>query len=102
MNVKGILIEGRDGQEYLLGFDRLPRGQAAGPPTLSRRGPDGAFERFDDPLKASRAVVAQQGLRSGHVIGPGRGKDLFLWMTFADALKSLPDAPMWPTWREAD
>jgi hypothetical protein len=32
MNVKGILIEGRDGQEYLLGFERQSP-EMTGPPT---------------------------------------------------------------------
>ena len=39
--VKGILVEGGDGQEYLLGF----RPGSPGPtPTLSRRRADGRFE----------------------------------------------------------
>jgi hypothetical protein len=46
MRVKGILFEGRDGQEYLLGFGILTTGQLTGPPTLSRRGPDGTFQLF--------------------------------------------------------
>lgn len=102
MNVKGILIEGRDGQEYLLGFEGQPPDQMTGPPTLSRRGPDGAFQRFEDVREASRVAMAQLGPRGGHVIGPGWGKELFLWRTFADALKSLPTVPTWPTWREPD
>ena len=41
--VRGILVEGRDGHEYLLGFRP---GQAGPTPTLSRRGADGRFEHF--------------------------------------------------------
>jgi hypothetical protein len=96
VNVKGILLEGRDGQEYLLGFRRAPSGQVAGPPTLSRRGADGAFELFEDVREASRVAVSQLGPRGAHVIGPGWGKELFLWSVFADALRSLPALPAWP------
>jgi hypothetical protein len=102
MNVKGILIEGRDGQEYLLGFERQPPDQMAGPPTLSRRGPDGAFQRIEDVREASKVAMTQLGPQGGHVIGPGWGKELFLWRTLADALRSLPTVPTWPTWRESD
>ena len=102
MNVKGILIEGRDGREYLLGFECQPPDQMTGPPTLRRRGPDGAFQRFEDVREASRVAMAQLGPRGAQVIGPGWGKDLFLWTTFANALKSLPTVPTWPTWREPD
>ncbi|HWC01699.1 MAG TPA: hypothetical protein VHF87_02915 [Methylomirabilota bacterium] len=98
MNVKGILIEGRDGQEYLLGFGRQPTGQLTGPPTLSRRGPQGAFQRLDDIREASKVAMSQLGPRSAHAIGPGWGRELFLWSAFADALKSLPALPTWPTW----
>ena len=43
MNVKGILIEGRDGKEYLVGFGHEDTGRLVGPPRLSRRGADGGF-----------------------------------------------------------
>jgi hypothetical protein len=98
MHVKGILVEGRDGQEYLLGFGRGPSGQLAGPPTLSRRGADGAFKVYEDLKEASRVATSQLGPRSAHVIGPGWGRELFLWSAFADALKALPSLPTWPTW----
>jgi hypothetical protein len=102
MNVKGILIEGRDGREYLLGFGRRPTGQMAGPPTLSRRGPDGAFQLLEDTQEASKIAATQLGCERPHVIGPGWGKELFLWTTFEAALKSLPTVPTWPTWRESE
>jgi hypothetical protein len=98
MKTKGILIEGRDGQEYLLGFNPQPTGQLAGPPTLSRRGPDGAFQSVSDIVEASSVAVVQLGPQSRHVIGPGWGKHLFLWNTFAEALRSLPTLPTWPMW----
>jgi hypothetical protein len=98
MNVKGILIEGRDGQEYLLGFRREPTGRLAGPPTLSRREADRGFVPFEDVQEASRVAMSQLGPRGADVIGPGWGKDLFLWSAFADALRSLPSPPAWPTW----
>ena len=78
MHVKGILIEGRDGQEYLLGFQHRATGQLTGPPTLSRRGPDGGFHPFDDLREASRVAMSQLGPRDLHVIGPGWGRELFL------------------------
>jgi hypothetical protein len=98
MNVKGILIEGRDGQEYLLGFRRESTGRLAGPPTLSRRQSDGGFLPFEDVREASRVAMSQIGPRGAHVIGPGWGQELFLWSAFADALRSLPTLPTWPTW----
>jgi hypothetical protein len=99
MHVKGILIEGRDGQEYLLGFRRDPNDRLSGPPTLSRRGPNGTFEAFDDVQEASRVTMTKLGPRDAHVLGPGWGKELFLWGAFADALRELPAVPTWPTWR---
>jgi hypothetical protein len=69
MNVRGILIEGHDGPEYLLGFHAQPSGTLAGAPTLSRRGADGTFQAFDDPREAPRVATAQLGPRGAHVIG---------------------------------
>ncbi|HEY7138580.1 MAG TPA: hypothetical protein VIE44_00610 [Methylomirabilota bacterium] len=99
MHVKGILVEGRDGHEYLLGFGRGASGHLSGPPTLSRRGPDGTFHPFEDVQEASKTAIAQLGPRGAHVIGPGWGQELFLWGAFADALRALPTVPTWPTWR---
>jgi hypothetical protein len=102
MHVKGILVEGKDGQEYLLGFGRQPTtGRLAGPPTLSRRGADGTFQVYEDLQEASRVAVAQLGPRAARVIGPGWGQELFLWAALADALEALPPLPRWPTVREA-
>ena len=53
MNVKGILIEGTDGREYLLGFGQRPTGQTKGP-TLSRRQPDGTFQPLEHTREASK------------------------------------------------
>jgi hypothetical protein len=102
MHVKGILIEGRDGQEYLLGFGRQPIGQLSGPPTLSRRGADGTWQAFEDVHEESKVAISQLGPRGAHVIGPGWGREIFLWSAFADALKSLPALPTWPAWRRRD
>jgi hypothetical protein len=98
MRIHGILFEGRDGQEYLLGLERDPDGQLTGPPPLSRRAPNGGFTQFDDVREASKVVVAHLGPRGVHVIGPSWGQHAFLWALFADALKALPTAPTWPTW----
>jgi hypothetical protein len=102
MNVKGILVEGRDGQEYLLGFGRQGSGKLSGPPVLSRRAPDGTFRVYEDLQEASRVAMSQIVPRQAHVIGPGWGKDLFLWGAFADALEALPALPTWPTWTPPD
>jgi hypothetical protein len=102
MRVKGILIEGRDGQEYLLGFHPQPSGALSGPPTLSRRSADGTFLAFDDLQEASRVAMSQLGPRGAHVIGPGWGNEIFLWSAFADALRALPALPTWPTWRRGE
>ena len=99
MHVKGVLVEGRDGREYLLGFGRESSGRLTGPPTLSRREPDGMFRTFEDLQEASRVAMTQLGPRSAHVIGPGWGKELFLWGALADALKALPPVPSWPPWQ---
>jgi hypothetical protein len=32
------------------------------------------------------------------LVGPGWGKDLFLWRAFGEALKAFPPIPTWPTW----
>jgi|SRR5215470_8268313 len=98
MNVKGLLVKGRDGAEYLLGFARQPNGALTGPPILSRRRPDGVFEVFEDLREASKVAITQLVPRAAHVIGPGWGEHLFLWRTFAAALKALPPLPTWPTW----
>jgi hypothetical protein len=97
MNVKGVLIEGLDGQEYLLGFQRRSSGELGGPPTLSRREPDGSFHLFDDLREASRVATSRLGPREAHVIDPGWGQNLFLWSAYADALKALPALPKWPS-----
>jgi hypothetical protein len=92
--VSGILIEGGDGHEYLLGF------QAAGEtrvPIFSRRRADGTFETLRDPA-ASKTALAQVGLTGRHLIGPGMGKDFFLWSVFREALRAFPPVPTWPTW----
>ena len=94
--VRGILVEGSDGHEYLLGF--AP--SAPGPvPVLSRRRADGAFEPIEDVQEASRLARFQVGLTSSHLIGPGWGRHLFLWMAFKEALKAFPAVPSWPSWR---
>jgi hypothetical protein len=59
MKVMGILVEGMDGQEYLLGFGREPNGQLVGPPTRSRRGSDGAFLLFEDLDEPSKVATSQ-------------------------------------------
>jgi hypothetical protein len=93
--VKGILIEGNDGQEYLLGFGPT---EQSGPPILSRRQANGTFEPFKDSAAASKVAVKQLGLTGRHVIGPGILKDFFLWFAFQEALKAFPPIPTWPTW----
>ena len=93
--VRGILIEGNDGQEYVLGFG--PTDQS-GPPTLSRRQANGTFQPFQDSVEASKVAVKQLGLSGPHVIGPGMGRDFFLWFAFQEALKAFPPIPAWPTW----
>jgi len=93
--VKGILIEGNDGHEYLLGFG--PSGQTKSP-TLSRRQSDGTFEPLKDALEASKVALRLVGTTGQHLIGPGMGKELFLWFAFREALKAFPPIPTWPTW----
>lgn len=61
MKVRAILVEGKDGEEDLLGFERQVNGWLTGPPALSRRGPDGAFQVFDDVQAASKVAMAQLG-----------------------------------------
>lgn len=90
--VKGILIEGNDGHEYLLGFG------PTNAPILSRRQADGSFAQLPDAAEASRVAIKQVGLTGPNLIGPGMGKDFFLWMTFREALKAFPPIPTWPPW----
>lgn len=97
MNVKGILIEGRDGHEYLLAFERRPTDQRM-VPTLSRRRPDGAFDLLEDTREASKVTRTQLGSTGPRLIGPGWGKELYLWRALEEALKAFPPPPTWPTW----
>ena len=91
--VKGILVAGNDGHEYLLGFRP---GQPVPVPVLSRRQADGRFEPVEDVQEASRLAAKQLGLGGG-LIGPGSGQYLFLWSAFKMALEALPVPPRWPT-----
>lgn len=93
--VQGILIEGSDGHEYLLGFG--PAEQATSP-ILSRRRTDGRFEPLQDTKEASKVAMKQIGITRPRLIGPGMGTDFFLWMAFQEALKAFPPVPTWPTW----
>jgi len=88
--VKGILIEGNDGHEYLLGF---------GPdnsPIFSRRRGDGTFEPLEDVWRASQVAITQIG-HTGGLIGPGMGNNTWLWGAFRAALQAFPPLPAWPT-----
>lgn len=91
--VKGILFEGSDGHEYLLGFSPTQP-----TPVLSRRQADGRFRAMDDVWEASKVATRQLGISSPHLIGPGMGKSLFLWIAFKEALEAFPPVPSWPTW----
>jgi hypothetical protein len=51
---------------------------------------------------ARNLAATQLGPRGANVIGPGWGKELFLWSAFADALGALPTPPAWPTWSPAE
>lgn len=93
--VKGILVAGNDGQEYLLGFRP---DQPIPTPVLSRRQSDGRFEPVEDVQEASRLAVRELGFGGG-LIGPGTGQHAFLWSAFKAALKALPVPPSWPTWQ---
>jgi hypothetical protein len=35
---------------------------------------------------------------TGGLIGPGMGKDFWLWGAFRAALEAFPPIPTWPTW----
>ena len=93
--VRGILVEGSDGHEYLLGFSM---GQAVPTPTLSRRQAGGRFEAVEDIQEASRLAAQQFGI-GPTLLGPGWGKHMLLWTAFKEALKALPTVPSWPEWR---
>ena len=89
--IKGILVEGNDGHEYLLGFgpDNVP--------VFSRRQADGAFAPLEDVSRASRLAITQIG-HAGDLIGPGMGSRTWLWGAFRAALAAFPPIPAWPTW----
>ena len=92
--IKGILIEGDDGHEYLLGFGPAERPRS---PIFSRRRADGTFEALANTAETSRFVTKQIG-HTGGLIGPGMGKDVWLWGAFRAALEAFPPIPTWPTW----
>src|SRR5262245_17842097 len=89
--VRGLLIEGNDGNEYLLGFrpDKTP--------IFSRRQADGTFEPLDDVGRASKIAITQIG-HTGGLIGPGMGSYTWLWGAYRAALQAFPPIPTWPTW----
>lgn len=93
--VKGILFEGSDGAEYLLGFAGT---EPTLTPTLSRRQADGTFRPVEDAWEASKVATKQLGISDPPLIGPGMGRSLFLWIAFKEALKTFPPVPTWPTW----
>ncbi len=93
--VKGILFEGSDGAEYLLGFAPT---RPMPTPILSRRQADGTFSAVEDPREASKVATKQLGISDPPLIGPGMGRSLFLWIAFKEALKTFPPVPTWPTW----
>src|SRR4029434_3257720 len=77
------------GHEYLLGF---------GPdnsPIFTRRQADGTFEPFDDVWRASKVAITQIG-HTGRLVGPGMGKNTWLWGAFRAALEAFPPIPTWP------
>src|SRR5215510_7710666 len=81
--VKGILVEGNDGYEYLLGF---------GPdnsPIFSRRQADGTFEPLDDVWRASKVAITQIG-HMGGLIGSGMGSNTWLWGCLSSGSCSVP------------
>jgi hypothetical protein len=92
-NIKGILIQGDDGHEYLLGFGATEQPKS---PIFSCRQADGTFEPLKDTVEASKLACEQIGYTGGP-IGPGMGKDSWLWGAFRAALEAFPSIPTWPT-----
>lgn len=92
--IKGILIEGDDGHEYLLGFEPPEQPKS---PVFSRRQADGTFEPLEDIWEESKVAFRQIG-HTGALVGPGMGKAFFLWGSVREALKAFPQVPTWPTW----
>ncbi|HZP37135.1 MAG TPA: hypothetical protein VFE48_11695 [Methylomirabilota bacterium] len=91
--MKGILVMGDDGREYLLGFEPThPQPM----PVLSRRAADGRFEPVTDVQEASRLAARHLGI-GPRLVGPGMGQHTFLWHAFEQALAALPQPPRWPT-----
>ena len=77
--VKGILVEGNDGHEYLLGFG------PGNSPIFSRRA-DGTFEPLEDVWRASKVAITQIG-HTGGLIGPGMGRTRGSGVPFERLLK---------------
>jgi hypothetical protein len=92
--IKGILVEGNDGHEYLLGFSPAEQPKS---PIFSRRNADSTFEPLENTVETSRLAMKQIG-HTGGLIGPGMGKDSWLWGAFRAALEAFPPIPKWPTW----
>jgi len=80
--VKGILIEGNDGHEYLLGSGRTTRRSSAATKPTAR------LSRLEDVLRASKVAITQIG-HTGGLIGPGMGNYTWLWGAYRKALGSI-------------
>jgi hypothetical protein len=64
MKVKGILVEGEDGQEYLIGFGPRARGKTNGPSMKRRDSSTGQFQPLELDNQASAAIREQLGVQS--------------------------------------
>ena len=73
MQVKAILVEGKDGNEYLLGIGPRQSGQQEERPTIWRRA-DGNWVQLPETCEASMTIRDQLVL-SGPPLQPGFGHD---------------------------
>jgi hypothetical protein len=64
MKVMGILVEGKDGKEYLLGIGPRATGRQRERPTLWLRAATGKFVSLEQTRDASRTIREQLGVKA--------------------------------------
>src|SRR5438045_1121229 len=87
MKVLGVLVEGSDGKEYLLGTGARHNGRQAERPTISRREPDGQFISLE--LTREGSVTIREKLGFQPPLMPGLTHDEHVKYAFLESVTRL-------------